>query len=110
MATSIADSFLTTQASLALAQGQTSSPPMPTADRAAAKAAAQNFEAVFVSQMFGQMFQNVGTNSLFGGGHGEEMFRSMLIDEYGKLVAKRGGLGISDAVMRTLVSQQEKSQ
>ncbi len=78
-------------------------------DLVAAKKAAQSFEAVFLSQMFGHMFDGVGKDSLFGGGQGEEMFRPMLLDEYGKLVAKKGGVGIADAVMRTLISQQEKT-
>jgi Rod binding domain-containing protein len=77
-------------------------------DQTALKATAQNFESVFLSQMFSQMFQDVGTDSLFGGGHGEEMFRSLMLDEYAKQVSKKGGLGIADAVMRQLISQQEK--
>jgi Rod binding domain-containing protein len=79
-------------------------------DMVAAKKAAQSFEAMFMSQMFGHMFEGVGKDTLFGGGAGEEMFRPMLIDEYGKLVAKKGGVGIADAVMHTLISQQEKAQ
>jgi Rod binding domain-containing protein len=77
-------------------------------DMVAAKKAAQSFEAVFLSQMFGHMFEGVGKDSLFGGGSGEEMFRPMLLDEYGKIVAKRGGIGIADTVLRTMISQQEK--
>lgn len=78
-------------------------------DLVAAKKAAQSFEAVFLSQMFGHMFDGVGKDTLFGGGQGEEMFRPMMLDEYGKLVAQKGGVGIADAVMRTLISQQEKT-
>ncbi len=78
-------------------------------DMVAAKKAAQSFEAVFISQMFGHMFEGVGKDTLFGGGQGEEMFRPMMLDEYGKLVAQKGGIGIADAVLRTLISQQEKT-
>lgn len=79
-------------------------------DMAATKKAAQSFEAVFLSQMMGHMFEGVGKDSLFGGGAGEEMFRPMLFDEYGKLMAQKGGIGIADTVMRTLIKQQEKSR
>ena len=79
-------------------------------DMVASKKAAQSFEAMFMSQMFGHMFEGVGKDTLFGGGAGEEMFRPMLFDEYGKLVAKKGGIGIADSVMRTLISQQENAQ
>jgi Rod binding domain-containing protein len=89
--------------------GQTNASGKPI-DMAATKKAAQSFEAMFMSQMFGHMFEGVGKDTLFGGGAGEEMFRPMLIDEYGKLVAKKGGIGIADAVMHTLISQQEKAQ
>ncbi len=103
-------SALTAQAQLAMTQGQ----PLPKlgnpTDLAAVRKAAQNFEAVFLSQMFGQMFKGIGTDSVFGGGEAEDMFRPMLIDEYGKLVAKRGGVGIADAVMRSLIAQQEKTK
>ena len=100
---------LATQADLALSQGRSLPSLGKGADLAASKKAAQGFEAVFLSQMFGQMFQGVGKDGMFGGGAGEEMFRSLLVDEYGKLVAKRGGVGIADAVMRSLISQQEKT-
>ncbi|MTJ83917.1 MAG: hypothetical protein F8N37_23265 [Telmatospirillum sp.] len=71
--------------------------------------AAQSFEAMFLTQMFTHMFDGVGKDSLFGGGAGEEMFRPMLLEEYGKAAASRGGLGIADAVMHTLIQQQEKA-
>ena len=71
--------------------------------------AAEKFEAVFISQMFGHMFSGLGSDSLFGGGQGEEMFRSLLVDEYAKQTVKKGGIGIADSVMRTLISQQEKA-
>jgi Rod binding domain-containing protein len=60
--------------------------------------------------MLSEMFAGIKTDGLFGGGQGEEMFRSLLLDEYGKQIAKHGGLGIGDAVMRTLVSAQEKTK
>lgn len=76
---------------------------------AATREAAEKFEAVFISQMFGHMFSGLGSDSLFGGGQGEEMFRSLLVDEYAKLTVKKGGIGIADSVMRTLIAQQEKA-
>jgi Rod binding domain-containing protein len=68
----------------------------------------RDFEAIFMSQMMQQMFASVPTDGWFGGGSGEEMFRPMLIDQYGKLVANHGnGIGIADAVARTLLQAQE---
>jgi Rod binding domain-containing protein len=69
---------------------------------------ARDFEAMFLSQMFQCMFEGVKADTTFGGGNAENMYRSMMIDEYGKQVAKRGGIGIADQVSRTLLAAQEK--
>ena len=82
----------------------------PTADPVAARKTAEDFEAFFLSSMFQTMFEGVKTNGPFGGGHGEDMFRSMLTQEYGKSVAKAGGIGLSDAVYKQILLMQEKQE
>ena len=77
------------------------------AKRAQIRKAADDFENVFVSQMLGHMFDGIGVDETFGGGHGEEMFRSMLTNEYGKQVSRSGGFGIADQVYRELLRAQE---
>lgn len=72
-----------------------------------AKAAAQEFEAVFLGQMLQPMFDTLGTDGLFGGGSGERMYRSMLVEEYGRALARNGGIGIADAVERQILALQE---
>jgi Rod binding domain-containing protein len=94
-------------ASQAMAQGRSTAPP-PTADGTTIRASAEKFVGMFMSQMFTEMFEGVGTNNVFGGGAGEEMFKSVLVDEYGKAAAKQGGLGLTDQIMRALIAQQEK--
>ncbi len=81
--------------------------PGKTANVAAAKKAGQDFEAVFISQMLGQMFSGIQTDSMFGGGEGESMFRSLMIDEYGKQMAAQGGIGLADSVTKALLKHQE---
>ncbi len=68
---------------------------------------AQDFEAVFLSQMLKPMFETVKTDSMFGGGHGEDAYRGMMVDEVGKSIAKSGGIGIADSVYRELLKLQE---
>ena len=68
--------------------------------------AASDFETFFASQMLEQMFQDVKTDSLFGGGHGEEMFRSVLLDSYAKQIGAKGSLGIAKQVMHSLMAQE----
>ena len=76
-------------------------------DPAQVKAAAQEFEAVFMSQMLEHMFAGVETNELLGGGDAEDIYRSMMVEEYGKLTAKSGGIGVADHVTRQLLQDQE---
>lgn len=77
------------------------------AEKAAIDQQAQDFEAMFMSQMLQFMWTDIETNSDFGGGHGEEMWRGMMIEEYGKVSAKAGNLGIADAVKSEMIRAQE---
>jgi Rod binding domain-containing protein len=68
---------------------------------------AQDFEAMFMTQMLSQMWSGVDVDPVFGGGHGEEMFRSLMIEEQGKAIARSGGLGIATQVKAQLLRLQE---
>jgi Rod binding domain-containing protein len=72
-----------------------------------AREAAESFEAFFISQILSDMFAGVETDPLFGGGQGETVFRSLMIDEYGKSLAKTGGVGIADSVLQEIIRLQE---
>ncbi len=76
------------------------------ARRAAAKKAAEDFESVFVSQMMEPMFQGLKTDGMFGGGSGEQVFRSLMIQEVGKEISAGGGIGIADAVYGEMLRMQ----
>lgn len=78
------------------------------ANESAARKAAEEFEAVFVSQMINAMFSGIKTDGPFGGGHGEKMFRSLINQEYAKSIVQQGGLGIADNVMREIQRLQER--
>lgn len=72
------------------------------------KKAAEDFESFFVGQMLEYMWEGVGVDQEFGGGHAEEMWRSMLNQEYGKHIVKNGGLGIANQVMASMLKAQEE--
>ncbi len=72
-----------------------------------AKKVAEEFEAVFLGQMLQPMFQNIEAAEPFGGSASEKMWRTMQVDEYGKAIAKSGGIGIADAVFREIIKAQE---
>jgi flagellar protein FlgJ len=74
---------------------------------AKARAAAQDFEAVFINSMINQMFTAIGGEGPFGGKGGLGVWRSFLSEEYSKSFAKAGGIGIAGAVYQTLLAQQE---
>jgi Rod binding domain-containing protein len=74
---------------------------------ASSRAAAEDFEAFFVTHSFADMMGDMQPDALFGGGEGESVFRSFLLDEYGKMVAKTQGIGVADAVQRELLHLQE---
>ncbi len=72
-----------------------------------ARQTAEEFEALFLSQMLAPIFEQLGTDPLFGGGPGEQVYRSMMVQEYGKAIARSGGVGIADAVLREILRLQE---
>ncbi len=67
----------------------------------------QDFEAMFLTEMLEHMWDGIGTDGLFGGGNGERIFRSFAIQEYARFFAERGGVGIAQAVQRSLLQLQE---
>ena len=71
------------------------------------KEAAQDFEAFFLSKTMETMFDGISTDGMFGGGHAEKIYRSLLINEYGKTMAKTGTVGVADYVMRSILEMQE---
>lgn len=77
------------------------------AARAKARETAEQFESFFLAQVMQSMFHGLKTDGPFGGGHGEQVFRSILIDEFGKTMSTGGGIGIADAVYRELIKLQE---
>lgn len=71
---------------------------------AAARKAAEDFEAAFL----GEMLKTAGVNTMpsgFGGGAGEEAFASLLTDEYARRMAAAGGIGLAEHVYRILKSR-----
>ena len=86
----------------------TTTPPLSPQDMAKTKATAKEFEGVFVSEMMSHMFESVGTDPVFGGGAGEDMFRGMLVQEYGKQMAKGNGIGISDQLQKMMIQMQQQ--
>jgi len=98
------------QTAMAMAQSTPIVMPHQTDNLAAAKKAATEFEGTFVSQFLNEMWDGIPTDGMFGGGQGEEMFRSLMLDQYGKQIAQQDGFGLSSAITRELLKTQEVKQ
>jgi peptidoglycan hydrolase FlgJ len=71
-----------------------------------AKAAAQDFESMFLNTVFQQMFTGIDGDGPFGGSGALKVWRSFLTDQYAKSFAKAGGIGIASHVYQELLRQQ----
>jgi flagellar protein FlgJ len=81
---------------------------LPPQQLAQIRKSAEDFQAMFMSEMMGHMFEGMQTDPMFGGGHGEEMFRGMMIREYGKNVAKSAqGAALTDQLQQAMIRMQE---
>jgi flagellar protein FlgJ len=81
--------------------------PVPTGSAAAADKASKEYESVFISQFLGSMFSGIPTDGVTGGGEGEEMFRSLMIDQYAKSIEGQGGFGIATQMKAELLKHQQ---
>lgn len=70
---------------------------------------ALDFEAVFLSEMMKPLFESIDVDPLFGGGRGEEIYRSMMVQEYGKKIAEHKSIGLADYVKNELIRIQEEA-
>ena len=73
----------------------------------AARRTGEEFEALFLSSILENLFTGVASDGPFGGGKAEGMWRSVMLQEYGKVTAKAGGVGIAAAVQREILRIQE---
>lgn len=80
----------------------------PEYDAKAADAATE-FESVFISEMLKPMFEEIKVDGMFGGGRGEEIFRGLLVQEYGKMIAHEGGVGLSSQIKEQIIKMQEQA-
>lgn len=76
------------------------------ARRADVKRTAEAFEASFLSVMLQPMFQGTDPAAPFGGGPGEQMFKSFMTEAFAKQMTKAGGIGLTDVIGREMLKLQ----
>ena len=74
---------------------------------AAIDKAANEFESVFIAQFLGAMFSGIKADGITGGGEGEEMFRSLMVDQYAAGLQGQGGFGLAAQVKAQMLKMQE---
>jgi flagellar protein FlgJ len=86
-------------------------PPAPTGARTAddARRVALEFESFFVAQVLDSMFAGLATDGPFGGGQAEQVYRSLLNQEFGRVLSRAGGIGLADDIRREILRLQEVS-
>ncbi len=103
------DNAFSLQTENALAQSKKIPDIARTASFKQAKQVAEDFESFFLGKVLQPMFADTKAEEPFGGGPGEQIWRSMQVEEYGKAMAAGGGVGIADAVLKELLKAQEEA-
>lgn len=78
----------------------TALPPAPPR-QTAIRAAAENLEAAFLSEML----KSAGLGAMkgaFGGGAGEDQFASMMRQEQARMMVEGGGIGLAEHLVRAM--------
>ena len=78
--------------------------------KAKAKKQADDFETMFLEQMTEKLFASEGTEGPLGeNGTGGGIWRSQLTQQYAKQIQKSGGIGVSDQILREMLSLQAQA-
>lgn len=88
-----------------------STAPIPSAPDASAlrqatmKSTAKEFEAVFLAEMLSHT-SLAETSDSFGGGAGEDAFKSLLTRQWADQLTERGGIGLSETIYQALLARE----
>lgn len=92
-----------------LSGGNTVQTPPVSKEMAKIEQTAREFESMFLSEMLKPIFDSVPVNEIFGGGKTEEIFGGFLRDEYSKMLAGTGTIGIAELVKEELIEMQSRA-
>ena len=71
-------------------------------DQEGLKDATQQFEAIFIQQMYKEMRNSVPDDGLIPRGNADDVYAQMLDLEAAKITAQQGGIGLADLMMEQL--------
>ncbi len=64
---------------------------------------AQQFEAIFIQQMFKEMRKTIPDDGLIQRGNADDIYAQMQDLEAAKITAQQGGIGLADMMMQQLM-------
>jgi len=67
------------------------------------KAQAQQFEAIFIQQIFKEMRNTIPEGGLIERGNADDVYSQLQDAEVAKVMAQRGGIGLADLMMKQLI-------
>lgn len=67
---------------------------------------AKELEGVFLSVMMEPMFPEGKDSDLYGGHTGSGVFRTLMVQEYGKILSDAGGIGLAKEIEKQLLRNQ----
>ncbi len=70
------------------------------------KETSQEFESLFIEQLFKSMRNTVPKDEWLNGGIKQDIFEDMLYSEYSKEISRSGGIGLGDLVYKFLISNR----
>lgn len=69
---------------------------------------AQQFEAIFIQQIFKEMRNTIPEGGLIERGNADDMYSQMQDMEAAKIMAERGGIGLADLMLQELLKQNSE--
>jgi len=71
---------------------------------------AMEMEAVFLNTLVSEMFKGIrDSDGAFGGGFASDTWRSMQSEQFAATIARSGGVGLADGIMKSLIGAQEQA-
>ncbi len=70
------------------------------------RGATQQFEAVFIQQIFKEMRNTIPNDGLLQRGNAEDVFNQLQDAEVAKVMSERGGIGLSELMLQELLKNQ----
>lgn len=64
---------------------------------------ARAYEVVLITKMLEDAFPKGEESMLFGGGHGNDILRSMILEEYAGAMVDAGGVGLKEGIAKEIL-------